>query len=155
MALRLQESKIASSGMISIIGSDNAGLKRRHHPSAHRETKPQTWCDWKLRNGVFLLVTLKRFSFTYSRERHIYVLLHSFLSTESLTNLSRSHFSCLQSSVKFMVVRLSWKDLWKLLPSLKVSELEKERFDRLFFLLFWEWNQEGGRKENAQVDEKS
>lgn len=52
----------------------------------------------------------------------------------------------------FMVVSLIWKDPWKPLPSLKVSELERERFDRLIFLFFWEWNQEGGTKE--KVDEK-
>lgn len=52
-----------------------------------------------MRNRVFLLVTLESFSFTYSRKRHIYVLLHSFLSTESLTNLSCSHFSCRDLSI--------------------------------------------------------
>lgn len=52
-----------------------------------------------MRNRMFLLVTLKSFSFTYSRTRHIYVLLHSFLSTESLTNLSCSHFSCRDLSI--------------------------------------------------------
>lgn len=51
--------------------------------------------------------------------------------------------------------RLSWKDPWKPLPPLKVSELQKERLDRLTFLFFGEWNQEWGGKENAQVDEKS
>lgn len=122
MASRSQESKIASWGIIHIIRPDAAGLNRRYPPSAHGRqscklgvaggwgTECSCWWLWR----AFLSLTAERGTYT-SCCIHFYPL--------SLWQIYHALIFLAEICQFFMVVKLSWKDLWKPLPILKVSEL--------------------------------
>lgn len=108
------------------------------------DSNPWSWADWELRKKHcswwvyrgFLPLTVGR-GICISCCFHFHVL--------GLWEMSLIFLAGWVLSALF--VRLSWKGPWKPLPSLKVSELEKEKLDIIIYLFIFRLsNWEGGRK---------